>query len=340
MKTWQLESLSFDGLRLRELPSPTPGPRQIVVRVRATSVNPHDVMLVSGAYGPVPLPFTPLGDGAGEVVAVGPSVTRFAVGDRVVGSFLQGWTGGRPPPDVRDSTLGGHGGPTGRAGTAAELVVLDEAAAVRLPASIDFDEAATLPIAGVTAWHALFADAPVRPGQTVLVQGTGGVAVFAIQLAAAAGARVIVTSSSDAKLVRARELGATDTIHRATVPDWVARARELTGGEGVDLVVDVAGELGRSVAALRFGGQVSAVGLLAGPTTSIDVVPLLQTRARIQGIATGSTEMLADLVAAIDARRLRPVIDRVHPFEELPRALAEVAKGDGYVGKIVVRGPA
>lgn len=331
MKAWQLEQLSLAGLVQRELPIPEPGPHQLLVRIRATSINPTDVFTATGAYGPLPVPFVPLGDGAGEVVRLGPGVTRVALGARVVATFAHGWNAGRV---VRVPALGAGQ----RAGVLAEFAVFDEDAVVIVPEALSFDEAATLPVAGTTAWHALFVGAPVRPGQTVVVQGTGGVAMFAIQLAVAAGARVIALSRSDAKLAVAARHGATDTINTAAVPAWDHRVRELTGGVGADVVVDTAGTLARSIAATRDGGQVSAVGRFAGVRTEIDLIPLIRGNLRVQGILTGSRAMLEELVTAMVTRNLRPVIHHAYEFDQAPDAYHAIASREGYVGKLVIRG--
>jgi NADPH:quinone reductase-like Zn-dependent oxidoreductase len=334
MKTWQVrERFGLDALTLTEQQTPTPRRGEVLVRVRAASVNYRDLAVVGGLYNPaLPLPFVPLSDGAGEVAAVGEGVTRFRAGDRVVGAFHQGWLAGELTPEAL--AAGQLGSPLG--GVLAEYVVLPEQGLVRAPEHLSFEEAATLPIAGVTAWSALFGDRPVRAGDTVLVQGTGGVAAFAIQLARAAGARVIVTSSSDAKLARDRELGATDGINYRTTPGWEERARELTGGRGPDLIVDIAGELARSVAAVRAGGQVTAVGFLAGAETPVQIVPLLVKDVRIEGVSVGSRAHFEALNRALEQHKIHPVVDRVFPFEQAREALAALREAT-HVGKLVIR---
>ena len=333
MQAWQLERMSLDGLTRRELPTPRIAAHQVLVRVRAVSINPHDVHVARGAFGPMPLPLIPLADGAGEVVEVGPSVTRIAVGARVIGTFVQGWISGRLSSELRATALGGP-----RAGVLAEYAVFDEAAVVVVPDALSFEEAATLPIAGATAWSALFGEASVRPGHTVVVQGTGGVSMFAIQLAAAAGARVISLSSDDAKLAVARSHGASATINYRAVPDWDRQVRALTDGVGADLVVDVAGALQASINATRTGGQVSVIGLLAGTRTEIDIVSLLAGNVRLQGIQTGSRAVLAEVVHAFAQRGLRPVIHRRYTFDDAPRAYAAIAEHQSYIGKLVIEG--
>lgn len=334
MKAWVIHRFGLDALALEDRATPTPGPHQVLVRVRAASLNYRDRMVVDGLYAPgQTLPLIPISDGAGEVVALGAGVTELAVGDRVVGAFIQRWLSGPATAATAKTTLGSP-----RDGVLAEYVVLDEVGAVRIPDSLSFEQAATLPIAAVTAWHALFGDAPVAAGDSVVIQGTGGVAAFAIQLARAAGARVIATSSRDDKLERARQLGAHDLINYATTPAWDARVRELTAGAGAALVLDVAGgALDRSIAAVRNGGQVALVGLLAGLRGDFDLIPVLSRNVRLQGIHVGSRADLEHTVRAVVHHRIQPAIARTYAFGQAREALAAIGGGD-YVGKLVITG--
>jgi NADPH:quinone reductase-like Zn-dependent oxidoreductase len=336
MKAWIIDrSFGIDALTLTERTTPRPGAGQVLVRVRAASLNARDLKVIDGHYNPQQrLPLIPGSDGAGEVAAIGAGVTRVAVGDRVIGTFAQRWISGQPSPEaIGASTLGSP-----RDGVLAEYVLLEEDGVVRFPDHLSFEEASTLPVAAVTAWHALHGHARLRAGDSVLVQGTGGVAIFALQLARLAGARVIAISSSDDKLARARELGADATINYREIERWDLRARELTDGRGVDNVVDVAGTtLARSVGAVRAGGQVSVIGILAGLSAQLDLIPVLTGRVRIQGIQVGSRDQLDELNRAIGQHRLRPVISRVYPFAAAKEALAAL-RGGSFVGKLVVSG--
>ncbi|ABC80520.1 zinc-dependent alcohol dehydrogenase family protein [Anaeromyxobacter dehalogenans] len=338
MKAWIIDGkFGLDALRVAERETPRPRAGEVLVRVRAASLNSRDLGVVEGFYFPAqPLPLTPGSDAAGEVAAVGEGVTRVRPGDRVALTFQQAWISGRPDPAaLHASTLGGP-----REGVLAEYALADAEGVVRYPEHLTFAEASTLPIAGVTAWQALFTEAQVGPGSVVVVQGTGGVAAFAIQLARVAGARVIITSRSAAKLERARALGAHDGIDTGVEPAWDERVLALTGGTGADVVVDVAGgDLRRSVNALRWGGQVSLVGLLGGATARLEVVPSLLRRARIQAISVGSREMFEALNRLVALHRLRPAIARTYPFERANEAIAALRAGD-HVGKLVVEGAA
>ncbi len=273
MKAYRLHELvGPDGLKLEELPGPTPGPGQVLIRLRAVSLNFRDLMVVKGAYNPkLRLPIVPVSDGAGEVVATGAGATRFKPGQRVVACFMPGWLEGPPDEEKGRSALGGGG-----LGLLAEEAVLPEEGLLPIPAHLDFDEAATLPCAAVTAWNALFECGGVKPGDTVLTQGTGGVSLFALQLARLAGARVIAMSGSDEKLQRAIELGASDGINYKATVDWDKRVRELTGGKGVDHIVEVggAGTLPRSLRAVRVGGTIALIGVLSG-VGDVNPVPIL-----------------------------------------------------------------
>jgi NADPH:quinone reductase-like Zn-dependent oxidoreductase len=334
MKAYRLHELSgAAGLRLDELPDPVPGPGQVLVRLRAVSLNFRDLMVCKGVYNPkLRLPFVPVSDGAGEVVAIGQGVTRFTPGDRVAACFMPGWVEGPPDEEKGRSALGGGG-----EGMLRELAVLPEHGLVRVPAHLGFEEAATLPCAAVTAWNALVESGGLKPGDSVLVQGTGGVSLFALQFARLAGARVLITSKSDEKLARALELGASAGINYTTTPDWDKKARELTGGNGVDFVVEVggAGTLPTSLKAVRVGGSIALIGVLTGGG-DVNPVPILMKSIRLQGIFVGSRIMFEAMNRAIETAGLHPIIDRVFNFDQVKDAMTHMASG-AHFGKVVVR---
>ena len=334
MRAYRIHDFAgLEAFRREELPTPKPGPGQVLVRIHATSLNYRDLLVAKGLYSRnLPLPLVPLSDGAGEVVEVGPGVTRVKPGDRVAPIFMQAWIEGGPTEEKAKSALGGA-----IDGVLAEFVVLGQDRLVPVPDHLSFEEAATLPCAAVTAWHALFGEGSIKPGDTVLVQGTGGVSLFALQFARMAGARVIATSSSDEKLERVRELGASDGINYKTTPDWDRRARELTGGRGVDHVVEVggAGTLPRSLNAVRMGGRISQIGILSG-AGEVNPIPILMKNVHVQGIFVGSRAMFEDMNRAIGLNQLRPVVDRVFDFDEARDALRHMESG-GHFGKIVIR---
>ena len=322
-----------DALKREDLPEPKAGPGQVVVRVRATSLNYRDLMVVKGAYARnLPLPLVPLSDGAGEVAEVGPGVAKFKPGDRVAGCFFSDWGDGPLNESASKSALGGAVD-----GMLAERVALPEGGVVKVPDHLTFEEAATLPCAALTAWHALMEGGGLKAGETVLVQGTGGVSLFALQFAKVAGARVIATSSSDAKLARARELGASDGINYKTTADWDVAVRSLTGGLGVDHVVEVggAGTLPRSVKAVRLGGHIPLIGVLTGGG-EFDPRPLLMRNIRLQGIYVGSRLMFEAMNRAIALHKLKPVVDRVFPFDQAVEAYKHL-EGGSHFGKIVIK---
>jgi NADPH:quinone reductase-like Zn-dependent oxidoreductase len=334
MKAIELQNtLGFDSLRVVERPQPRPGPGQVVLKMLAWSLNYRDLLVVTGKYNPrLRLPMTPLSDGVGEVAAVGEGVTRVRVGERVAPIFIQGWLAGEVNEAMTKTSLGGGG----TEGVLAEYVVLSQDGVVSVPAHLSDEEAATLPCAAVTAWHALITAGGLKPGDTVLTQGTGGVSLFALQFARLAGARVIITSSSDAKLQRARQMGAGDGINYKTTPEWEEPVRELTG-IGVDHVVELggAGTLGKSLRAVRAGGGVSLIGVLAG-VGQVNVMPVLMKNVRVQGIYVGSREMFEAMNRAIALHQLRPVVDRVFPFTEAAAALRYLESG-AHFGKVCLR---
>ena len=323
----------IDTLERRDGPTPKPGRGQILVRMRAASLNYRDLNVSLGrpARGTLPENLIPLSDGAGEVVELGPDVSRVKVGDRVAGLFMQTWLGGDMEPAHVESSRGGA-----IDGVLAEYVVFDQDGVVHVPAHLSFEEGATLPCAGVTAWNALYAMKPLKVGETVLILGTGGVSIFALQFAHAAGARVIATSSSDDKLVKAKALGASDGINYRQHPEWQNEVMALTNGRGVDHVVEVggAGTLARSVESARIGGQVHLIGVLTGG--EINPVPVLRRNTILRGIYVGSRQMFEAMNAAITQHKIKPVIDRVFPFEEA-RAAYHYMKGQTHVGKVVIR---
>ena len=334
MKLYEIrERFGLDALTLTERPQPQPGPHEVLVRIKAVSLNYRDLMVVKGLYNPkMPLPRVPCSDAAGEVAAVGPGVTRVKVGQRVAGIFMQKWISGEVDDAKARSALGGA-----IDGLLAEYAVLHEAGLVHVPEHLSYEEAATLPCAAVTAWHGLITEGRIKPGDTVLCQGTGGVSLFALQFARLAGARVLITSSSDDKLKRARELGAAEGVNYKTTPKWGDKVRELTGGRGVDHVVEVggAGTLGQSLRAVRMGGQISLIGVLSG-VGQADPLPILMKNVRVQGIFVGSREMFEAMNRAIAEHRLRPVVDRVFAFAEAPAAFRHMESA-AHFGKICIR---
>lgn len=333
MRAWQTTGGGIAELHEVEVDEPVPGPHEVLVRVEALSLNYRDLLVVRGEGGWRPeRPVVPVSDAAGSVVAVGAGVTRFAVGDRLLPTFLPRWREGELTEELYTSPTGG---PVNR-GMLADLVVVDEQEAVRAPASLDAVHAATLPIAGVTAWHAVLR-AGVGHGETVLVHGTGGVALMAAQICTALGARVLVTSGSAEKRRRAEELGVAHTIDRRTA-DVAAETRRLTGGRGADVVVETVGgdNLEVSLDAVRIGGRISFVGLIAGLTAEVSTYKLVTRNATVHGIETGSRRMLEDLVAFVDDRDVVPVVDSVYPRDEVRAALEHLAAG-GHFGKVVLR---
>ena len=335
MKAYRIhEAKGIDGLRADELPRPEPGPGEVRIRVRAVSLNYRDLLVINGSYSKnLPLPMVPCSDGAGEVEAVGPGVARWKAGDRVAGCFFaDGWIDGPPREAGGKTALGGA-----IDGMLVEEKVLPAAGVVAIPKHLSFEEAATLPCAALTAWHALIDSGRLKPGETVLVQGTGGVSLFALQFARMTGARVIATSSSDTKLSRVKDLGASDGINYKTTPEWGKAALGLTGGSGVDHVVEVggAGTLGQSLRAVKVGGHVAMIGVLTGAGEA-GVTPILMKNVRVQGIYVGSHAMFEDMNRAIALHGMKPVVDRVFPFAEARDAYAHLA-GGGHFGKVVIR---
>lgn len=333
MKTWRFTAgFGPENLKIEEMPDPVAGPGEAVVRVRACSLNYRDLAVMRGAYGgSVKPPLIPLSDGAGEVLEVGAGVTRVKPGDKVAGIFMQDWLEGPPDDAKANSALGGA-----IDGMMAENVCLKADGLVHYPTHLSFEEAATLPCAAVTAWHALFRSGGLRPGESVLLQGSGGVSVFALQFAKMAGARVIMTSSSDAKLERLRGMGAHEGINYKTNPEWDKPVRRLTNGVGVDHVVEVggAGTLPLSSKAIRRGGHIALIGVLA-EGREFDPRLMMLKAARLQGIFVGSREMFEEMNRAIALAGMRPVIDKVFAFRELPSALEHLASG-AHFGKVVV----
>jgi len=334
MKAWRFtDSFGMENLRLEELPDLAPGAGEAVVRVRACSLNYRDLVVARGGYGrAVQAPLIPLSDGAGEVVAVGEGVTRVKAGDRVCGIFMQKWIDGGPDDEKSASAMGGA-----ISGMLAEQVCLNAEGLVRIPRHLSFEEAATLPCAGVTAWNGLFRSGGLKAGESVLVLGTGGVSIFALQFAKMAGARVIATSSSDAKIERLKQMGADETVNYKTNSEWDKAARALTGGVGVDHVVEVggAGTLPLSIRAVRRGGHIALIGVLTGQG-EMDPRPILMKSVRVQGVYVGSRVMFEEMNKAIELSGVRPVVDRVFGFGEVGAAM-RFMEGQGHFGKICIR---
>lgn len=332
MDAWRIEGgFGLDRLVLaRGLPDPAPAPRQVVVRVSAISLNYRDLLVVLGKYDPrLALPHVPGSDACGEVIAIGDGVTRAKVGDRVIGCFAQRWIAGRATQPRIRSTLGAP-----LPGVFATHVVLDEDGIVLAPSALGDAACATLPCAALTAWHALVDHGRLAAGETVLVQGTGGVSIAGLQIARAHGARVIATSSKPEKIERLRALGADATVDYARDPEWGRTARKIAGA-GADQILEVggAGTLAQSLRAIAPGGIVHLIGILAGSTERLDVLPVTMNEVRLQGILVGPRDSLEAMIRAFVQHRIEPVIDRALPFGELPAAL-ETLRSGAHFGKI------
>ena len=333
MKAYELHpEEGFDALKMAERPRPIVGPGDVRVRVRAVSLNYRDLMVARGSKKRAKR-IVPISDGAGEVIEIGDGVRRVAIGDRVAAAFFPTWQDGQFAEEHHANALGGS-----LDGMLAEEVVLPERAWVKIPSGYSFEQGATLPCAGVTAWHALFEAATVRPGETVLVQGGGGVSTFALQLARYAGAEVIATSSSLEKRARLEQLGAVATIDYKSEAKWGDAARAAAGNGGVDTVVEVggAGTFDQSIAALRYGGHMSLLGILAGTQGPINTYAIFHKNIRIRGVYVGSVAMFERLVRVLEHSRIEPVIDRVFEFENARAAYEHLASG-AHFGKVVIR---
>ncbi len=332
MKVWKIPSFGITSLTLADQPEPEPGAGEVVVRVHAVSLNYRDLMTVTGKYNPrMALPRIPCSDGAGEVVAIGVGVTRFAVGDRVAAIFMQNWLDGAPTAAKHKGALGGD-----IDGMMRQYVALPEQGLVPIPAYLSYEQAATLPCAAVTAWNGLGA-AGVKTGDTVLIQGTGGVSIFALQFARALGARVLGTSSSDEKLARAATLGLDAGVNYRKRPEWADWAIEQTGGEGVDLVVEVggAGTFSQSLKAVRVGGTIAQIGVLSQSNEPVAVPLILRKQLHIRGIYVGSRVHFEAMNRALTEVKLAPMVDRVFPLEEAQAAFEAMEKG-AHFGKLVI----
>ena len=323
-----------EGLKLVDRSLPDPGDHDVVVRIKAASLNYRDLVVLRGQYDRRPVQGrVPLSDGAGVVVGVGPAVTRFKVGDRVAGCFFQGWSAGRFKAEMHRTALGGP-----IDGVLAEQAMFREEGLVHLPKTYSFEEGATLPCAAVTAWQSLIVRGQLVPGEVVLLLGTGGVSIFGLQIAKSAGAKVIITSSSNEKLERARKLGADAVINYKTTPEWGQAAAKLAGNDGVDHVVEVggAGTFIQSVRACRCGGKIGLIGILSGREAQTEIFPIVAKSATVFGIYVGSREMFEGLNLALEQSKIRPVIDKVFSFESAPEAYAYMAAGSHF-GKVVIR---
>jgi NADPH:quinone reductase-like Zn-dependent oxidoreductase len=334
MKVYEIPkgATKVEELRKGERPDPKPGPSDVLVRIRAAALNYRDHAIITGKYRyNFDRDTIPCSDGAGEVVAIGTSVTRFKPGDRVIPSFFQVWIDGAPPRN-----RAALGAPLD--GTLAEYIALHEDGLVAMPKSLSFEEAATLPCAGPTAWNALMTvGTRIKPGDSVLCIGTGGVSMFALQFARVAGARVIVTSSSDEKIARAKTFGASDGVNYKTHPYWEKEVLKLTSGRGVDCVIENGGigTLARSFACVAWGGKVALIGVLAGSEGNANPHELMFKSASLHGIGVGSRASLEQLIQAIEVNRIKPIVDTVFPFDRAAEAFRLQASGN-FLGKIAI----
>lgn len=327
----------LDVLKVVEAPDPKPGPGEVLVRMKAVSLNYRDLLMVGGMYSrgsaTASGAITPFSDGCGVVEAVGPGVTRVAVGDRVSTLFFQAWNAGRPTLEKLSSSLGFPIPGAGR-----ELAVFSQEGVSKVPDFLTDQQVATLPCAALTAWRGLFEDARLEPGDTVVLQGTGGVSIFGLQFAKAAGYRTIITSSSDEKLERAKALGADHLVNYKTTPDWAKAVRDITDGVGADFIMEVggAGTMQQSLRAVRIGGHIAVIGVVAGAGEGLNPAVLIGNSAKLQGLSVGSREMFEAMCRAIALHRIEPVVDKVFPWTEASTAFAAMQGGEHF-GKIVLQ---
>jgi NADPH:quinone reductase-like Zn-dependent oxidoreductase len=336
MRVFQIQGdWGMDHLQLATRPDPRPGPGEVLMRMKAASLNYRDLLVPGRGYGSFTgnLPLIPLSDGVGEVIEVGAGVTRVKIGDRACPCFQQGWIAGEPDLERMTRTMGG---PVD--GTMADLVCLPEGGVVKVPGYLNDLEAATLPCAAVTAWSALVTYEHLRPGARVLVQGTGGVALYALQIAKLLGAHVTVISSSDEKIARAKALGADAAINYRSMPEWAKATREITGGRGYDHIVELGGEqtLPQSLRCIRPGGTLSMIGVLSGGTAPLPLGLVVTRQVRLQGITVGHRDGFEAMLRAFEQHRVKPVIDRTFAFEELKEAMAFLKSG-AHFGKVCIK---
>jgi len=329
------EPWGLDQLKVVDVPDPMPGPGEVLVRMRAVSLNYRDLLMVGGIYGRAPSmagAITPFSDGCGMVEAIGPGVTRFAVGDRVATLFFQGWISGPPTLEKLSTSLGYPIPGAGR-----ELGVFSQEGLSKVPDFLTDQQVATLPCAALTAWRGLFEDARLKPGDTVVLQGTGGVSIFGLQFAHAAGLRTLITSSSDEKLQRAKALGADHLVNYRQEEEWSKPVRAATGGVGADLILEVGGggTIEQSMRAVKIGGHIAIIGVVAGAGNPFNPAGLIGNSAKMQGLSVGSREAFEAMCRAIDQHRIQPVVDKVFPWTEA-RAAFQAMQGGEHFGKIVL----
>jgi NADPH:quinone reductase-like Zn-dependent oxidoreductase len=334
MKLFELQAFGLDHLKPIERVAPEPNEDEVMIRVRAVSLNYRDLLVVLGKYNPrMKLPRVPISDGAGEIVSVGAEVTAWKPGDRVVVPFFPAWLDGELSPLKSASALGGDVD-----GMLREFVTVRADALLRIPDHLGFEQASTLPCAAVTAWNGLFVSGHLHPGQTLLLQGTGGVSLFGLQFAKLSGATIILISSSDAKLERARAMGAHHTLNYRNEPDWEKHVLEITKGRGVDMTLEVggAGTLSKTLRATACAGHISLIGVLTGISGDVQIAPILHKALTVRGIYVGSRAMFEEMNGVVTQHHLEPVIDHVFSFDEVPVAFRHMETGQHF-GKIVVR---
>jgi NADPH:quinone reductase-like Zn-dependent oxidoreductase len=325
------DGAGLDAIRLVERPDPTPGPDEVLLRMKAVSLNYRDLLTALGSVGRTPA-VTPFSDGCGVVEAIGANVTRVKVGDRVATLFFEHWIAGRATPQTRATALGAGGRAAG-----AELVVLHEDGVSKVPDFLTDHGVATLPCAALTAWRGLFEDADLEPGDTVVLQGTGGVSIFGLQFAHAAGMRTVITSSSDEKLDRAHRLGADHLVNYKTTPEWSGPVRDATGGRGADFVMEVGGAdtLPESMKSIRIGGHIAIIGVLSGFSQALQFGAMIATSARLVGLSVGSRDMFEAMCRSMELRGITPVVDKVFDWTEAKAAFMAMRAGEHF-GKIVL----